>query len=99
MPPLYTESPVTAWLQPEPAFWSLIVDDAMQEDVGSGDLTAACFEPDQYSPWYVEAQAEGVLCGAGILEHLLAPYAHDFEDAKIEIMRADSDRVQRGDRI
>jgi nicotinate-nucleotide pyrophosphorylase (carboxylating) len=90
---------VRAWLQPEPAFWTLVVDDAMQEDVGSGDLTAACFEPDQYSSWYIEAQAEGVLSGVGVAEHLLAPFASDSDDASIEVLRSDGERVQRGDRV
>lgn len=71
----------------------------MQEDVGAGDLTAACFEPDQYSSWYIEAQADGVLCGVGVAEHLLAPYPQDPEEAGFEILKGDAERVQRGDRI
>lgn len=88
-----------AWQQPEPAFWTLVVDDAMQEDVGSGDLTAGCFEPEDFSRWYIEAQAEGILCGVGVAEHLLAPYAGDPEEARLEVLRADGERVFRGDRI
>ncbi|MFY9234580.1 MAG: carboxylating nicotinate-nucleotide diphosphorylase [Fimbriimonadaceae bacterium] len=88
-----------AWQQPEPAFWTLVVDDAMQEDVGSGDLTAACFDPDQYSSWYIEAQAEGILCGVGIAEHLLSPFAGDPEEARLEVLKGDGERVFRGDRV
>jgi nicotinate-nucleotide pyrophosphorylase (carboxylating) len=79
--------------------WWHSVEDALQEDVGSGDVTSGSVDPDHMVSWYLEAQAEGVLCGAGIAEHLLAPYPNDPEEAYIEVHRLDSDRVSRGDRI
>lgn len=86
-------------MQPEPANWTLIVDDAFHEDVGSGDVTSACLDPELLTDWYIEAQAEGVLCGAGIAEYLLYPYQGDPETAYFTLHKGDGDRVVRGDRI
>lgn len=90
---------MSAWLQPEPAAWWHVVEDAIQEDLGSGDLTGGCLDVDLESEWYIEAQAEGVVCGVGIAEHLLAPMPNDPESHTIEVHRNDGDRVRRGDRI
>lgn len=88
-----------AWLQPEPANWWNIVDDAVMEDVGSGDVTSGCLDPELLVEWYIEAQDAGVLCGVGIAEYLLAPYGSDPDETKIIIHRVDGDRIERGDRI
>jgi len=90
---------VSAWLQPEPANWWHVVDDAIEEDVGSGDVTGGCVDPALYAEWYIEAQADGVVCGGGIGEYLLAPYPNDPENCFFNVVRADGERVQRGDRI
>lgn len=90
---------MSLWLQPEPFDWWTVVEDALDEDVGSGDLTAGCFDPSQRVTWFIEAQADGVLCGAGIVEHLLAPSPHDPEDLYLESHCADGERVRRGQRI
>jgi len=75
----------------------MIVDDAVAEDVGSGDLTGGSLDPDLQVQWHIEAQADGVLCGLGIADYLLAPYSTDPEDAFIEIHRVDGEFVQRGE--
>jgi nicotinate-nucleotide pyrophosphorylase (carboxylating) len=75
------------------------VDDAYQEDVGSGDVTAGCFDPEQAVDWYIEAQADGVLCGVGIAEQLLAAFPNDPEDHYVELHRMDGDRIRRGETI
>lgn len=91
---------MSAWLQPEPINWWEIVEDALEEDVGGvGDLSGGCLEPNLLVDWYIEAQADGVLSGVGIIEHLLSPYPTDPEDVIIEIHKVDGDRVQRSDRI
>jgi nicotinate-nucleotide pyrophosphorylase (carboxylating) len=86
---------VSLWLQPEPANWWHIVDDAIQEDVGSGDLTGGCLESEQVVEFAIRAHADGVLCGAGIAEYLLSPYQNDPGDARLEVHRTDGDRFSR----
>ena len=83
------------WLQPEPHGWWGIVDDAVMEDLGPGDLTAGVFPPDLMAEWRIEAQAEGVLCGVGIAEHLLGPIGGDPESTFVEVHLADGERVGR----
>jgi nicotinate-nucleotide pyrophosphorylase (carboxylating) len=90
---------VSIWLQPEPQNWWIIVDDAVAEDVGSGDLTSGALPSDLQVQWQIEAQADGVLCGVAIAEYLLAPYSTDPEDAFIEVHRVDGEFVQRGEII
>lgn len=90
---------MSAWLQPEPANWWQLVDDAIQEDVGSGDLTGGCLDPEQISEYTIAVHHEGVLCGVGIAEYLLSPYANDSEESRIEIMKMDSERASRGEVI
>ena len=88
-----------AWLQPEPANWWHIVDDAIEEDLGPGDVTSGCIDPDLLVEWYIEAQGDGVLAGIGIAEYLLAPYASDPENFNITLSKVDGDHVHRGDRV
>lgn len=87
------------WLQPEPASWWSIVDEAMGEDIGSGDVTGGCLDSDQYVEWYLEIQAEGVISGLGIAEYLFGPYSADGENHRLEVHAVDGDVVSRGDRV
>ena len=89
--------PVSAWLEPEPHNWWTIVEDAMAEDVGYGDVTSGCLAPDLMVRWHIEAQADGVLSGVGIAEHLFAPYGPDPDDASVNVLKSDGDYVRRGD--
>lgn len=88
---------MSIWLQPEPQNWWMIVDDAVAEDVGSGDITGGALDPELQVKWHIEAQADGVLCGVGIADYLLAPYSIDPEESFIEIHRVDGEFVQRGE--
>jgi nicotinate-nucleotide pyrophosphorylase (carboxylating) len=90
---------VSGWLQPEPANWWHIVEDAYHEDLGAGDVTAGCIDPDLNIEWYIESQADGVLSGVGIAEHLLAALPGDPDAVHLELHAVDGDRVRRGDRI
>lgn len=90
---------MSGWLQPEPANWWQIVEDAYVEDIGSGDVTGGCIDPEAVVEWYIEAQAEGVVCGVGIAEHLLGPLPSDPDEIDIEVAFRDGDRVRRGDRV
>lgn len=91
--------PVSAWLQPEPANWWQLVDDAIQEDVGSGDLSGGCLDPEQISEYAISVHHEGVLSGVGIAEYVLSPYQTESEDTRLEIFKADGERVARGEVI
>lgn len=89
--------PVSVWLEPEPHNWWTIVEDAMTEDVGNGDITSGCLPADLIVRWHIESQGDGILSGIGIAEHLLGPYGSDPEDSTIEVLKADGDYVRRGD--
>lgn len=90
---------MSTWLQPEPNNWWNIVDDAMEEDVGSGDLTSGCLDSESKVEWYVEAQGDGVLCGAGIAEYLFAPHPSEVEAHEFRVNKGDGDPISRGDRV
>ncbi|MBS1717806.1 MAG: carboxylating nicotinate-nucleotide diphosphorylase [Armatimonadetes bacterium] len=90
---------MSIWLQPEPHEWWVLVEQAMTEDIGHGDITGGCIPADQVSDWFIEAQDDGILSGAGIIEHLLGPYASDPETSSIEIRKNDGDKIRRGDVI
>jgi nicotinate-nucleotide pyrophosphorylase (carboxylating) len=90
---------VKTWLEPEPTGWWETVDNTLIEDLGSGDLTAGCFEPDETVRWYIEAQADGILCGVGIAEFLLGPQPGDAYSTGIEVLCSDSSPVRRGTHI
>jgi len=86
-------------LQPEPQNWWVIVDDAIMEDVGSGDVTGGALPEDLIVRWQIEAQSDGVLSGVAIAEYLLAPYGNDPDTSFIEVHRVDGDFVTRGESI
>ena len=90
---------MSIWLQPEPTNWWNTVEDAIAEDVGSGDISGGCLPPDLMIRWRIEAQAEGVVCGVGIADYLLAPAAGDPEQSSIDVLKYDGDRVSRGETI
>lgn len=87
---------VSPWLQPEPANWWPVVDDALAEDVGYGDVTGGCLDSDQLVQWTIEAEADGIVCGLGVAEHLLAPFSGDPEECNFYTHASDGDRVSRG---
>ena len=83
------------WLQPEPQGWWHVVDDAVMEDLGPGDVSAGALPTGLMAEWRIEAQAEGVLSGVGVAEHLLAPMPGDPDGTFLEIHAADGERVGR----
>lgn len=87
---------VSTWQQPEPSNWQEIVDVAMAEDVGYGDITGGCLPPDLLVNWRIEAQADGILCGAGIIEYLHAPEMGEPDECYLEMVLGDGDKVSRG---
>ena len=69
------------------------------EDIGSGDLTSGCLDPEAMFSWRIEAQQEGFLSGVGIVDYLFGPMPGDPDDAWIEAERIDGDFVKRGDSV
>ncbi len=65
------------------------------EDLGSGDVTAEALPADLIADWRIEAQAEGVLAGVGVAEHLFAPMPGDPESTYVEILLPDGSHVGR----
>lgn len=88
---------MSIWLQPEPQNWWLVVEDAILEDVGSGDISGGTIPHDLLVRWQIEVQADGVLSGIGIVEHLLAPLPQDPEECYIDIHLVDGESIRRGD--
>jgi len=86
-------------MDPEPACWWTIVEDALVEDLGTGDLTAACLPPNLLVNWYIESQEDGVVCGVGIADFLLGPQPGDPEEIDCEVLVRDGERVGRGTRV
>jgi nicotinate-nucleotide pyrophosphorylase (carboxylating) len=92
-----------AWKGAEPADWWRIVEEALAEDLGPGDVSAVVLPPDLFIRWSIEAQQSAVVCGAGIVEYLLASGQENPEDHRqetvVEILLPDGSSVNRGDRI
>lgn len=87
---------MTLWLDPEPVGWNLVVDDALAEDVGYGDISGQAIPADHISKFMIEAQADGVVCGVGIAESILAPYAHEPSWCHFTPQVRDGDPIERG---
>ncbi|MCW5941352.1 MAG: carboxylating nicotinate-nucleotide diphosphorylase [Fimbriimonadaceae bacterium] len=62
---------MNGWFDPPPHGWQALVDRALEEDLGTGDLAAICLDPAARVSWCIEAQGDGVLCGAGVVAYLL----------------------------
>ncbi|HVT14405.1 MAG TPA: carboxylating nicotinate-nucleotide diphosphorylase [Fimbriimonadaceae bacterium] len=88
---------MTVWMQPEPANWLDVVDEALHEDAGFGDVTGSCLDPDLLVDWYIEVQADGVLSGVGVCEYLFAPFPVDPERCDVHIEKNDGEAIRRGD--
>jgi nicotinate-nucleotide pyrophosphorylase (carboxylating) len=84
---------MSAWLNAEPFGWEDIVDEALREDIGTGDLSSAAMPEGRLVDWYIEAQGTGVVCGLGIAESLFEPAS---EAETLEILAKDGDKVAPG---
>lgn len=85
-----------AWLEPEPVDWFAVVEEALQEDVGLGDITSSCIPSDRLTHWRLEVQADGVLSGIGIVEALMGLHPGDDENCDIAVHFSDGASVKRG---
>jgi nicotinate-nucleotide pyrophosphorylase (carboxylating) len=84
------------FLGEEPMGWPLVVDAALAEDLGHGDVTASAVPEGLLSEYELEVQAEGVLCGLGIVMDLLTPFGDGMEEEYAEYKAVDGDRVKPG---
>ncbi len=70
-----------------------IVEVALREDIGTGDLSASAMPKGRLVDWYIEAQGLGVISGIGIVDYLFQP---DGEFENIELLVGDGDQVEPG---
>jgi nicotinate-nucleotide pyrophosphorylase (carboxylating) len=85
---------MSVWHQPEPQLWWHVVEDALAEDVGSGDITGSAIAVNHVSKWRIDAQADGIACGVGIAEFLLMP-PPDERSGFISTHVSDGDEIHR----
>lgn len=78
-----------------PLNWSDIVDTALQEDTSMGDVTRFAVPENSVADFYIQAQAEGIVCGIGFVEDLLAPIDEGSKEyAEYKVI--DGDKVKPG---
>lgn len=88
---------MTGWKHPAPEGWSDLVWTALEEDIGTGDVSASCLNPESVVEWEIECQAEGILCGCGIANYLLQPESEDPDECQTSVQFEDGEPVQKGD--
>lgn len=84
---------MSVWHQPEPFAWQDIVEEALREDIGTGDISAAALPHGRLVEWYIEAQGTGIVSGLGIVELLFTP---TMEQESLDILAKDGDPVTPG---
>lgn len=84
---------MSAWFGAEPFGWEDIVETALHEDIGTGDISASAMPKGRIVEWYIEAQAQGVVSGVGIVEYLFQP---SDENEEFELLVGDGDHVEPG---
>jgi nicotinate-nucleotide pyrophosphorylase (carboxylating) len=84
---------MSAWLSPEPFGWEDHVEEALHEDIGTGDISSSAMPKDRLIDWYIEAQGSGVLSGLGIVEYLFQP---DNDKENFEFHAIDGDKIEPG---
>jgi len=90
------ERTMSYWYGVEPRGWESHVHQSLEEDLGSGDVTAPLFLSNQRSKWYVEIQASGVICGLAIADYLSRAHPDSEVD---QSPFTDGDQVGPGDRV
>ncbi|MBI1333041.1 MAG: carboxylating nicotinate-nucleotide diphosphorylase [Armatimonadetes bacterium] len=81
---------MSVWLPPVPYGWEDLVSNALCEDIGTGDVSAANLPHGRMAEWYIEAQGSGVVCGLGIVESLMQPTE---DNESISFFARDGDEV------
>lgn len=73
-----------------------IINEALEEDLGFGDLTSAFFAQDHHSSGMFSAKADGVLAGLGVIS---GTYHQLSADIKIDFYKEDGELIQQGEQI
>lgn len=81
------------WLAPVPEGWNIKLQQDLIEDIGTGDLSAAVIPSKAQVDFYIEAQASGVLCGAGLAYALLQ---NEDNPQAVSLHAQDGDPVEDG---
>jgi nicotinate-nucleotide pyrophosphorylase (carboxylating) len=74
-----------------------VVEQALSEDLGTGDVTRHAVPEDHKSSYYIEAQADGIVCGLGVAYHLLGWLEGADPDEFAEYKVVDGDPIRAGD--
>lgn len=80
-----------------PFAWIDTVELALSEDLGTGDVTRFAVPEDAKVAYVIEAQADCVICGLGVANHLLGWLEGADPDEFVEWKVVDGDRVSAGD--
>lgn len=80
-----------------PFAWVDTVEMALSEDLGTGDVTRFAVPEHAKVAYVIEAQADGVICGLGVANHLLGWLEGADPDEFVEWKFVDGDRVSAGD--
>ncbi|MER3412822.1 MAG: nicotinate-nucleotide diphosphorylase (carboxylating) [Armatimonadota bacterium] len=82
----------------DPPFgWIDTVEQALSEDLGTGDVTRHAVPEDAKVAYTIEAQADGVISGLGVANHLLGWLEGADPDEFVEWKFVDGDRIRNGD--
>ncbi|MBX7131061.1 MAG: carboxylating nicotinate-nucleotide diphosphorylase [Fimbriimonadaceae bacterium] len=87
------------WRHPAPENWSDQVWATLEEDIGFGDLSSGAVPRDKLVRWYIEAQAQGIVCGVGLARYALDPEGDDPDDCFTDVLIDDGEEVYAGDRV
>jgi len=76
---------MNAWMGQPPPGWQEVVERALTEDIGTGDVTSSFLPWGQQASWLIESQSKGVLCGVGIAQWLFSAEAAQTDGSAIRI--------------
>ncbi len=86
------------WRAPAPEGWQTTIEIALGEDIGSGDISGSLLQ-DRVVSWFIESQANGILCGAGLAYELLTPAAGSPVECIIELHCSDGEVLRPGIKV
>ncbi len=73
----------------------LVVDAALKEDIGAGDITSdAIFSGAEISTARVVAKQDGVFCGGGVVKMV---YRRLDPEVRVSLVKSDGERIARGE--
>ncbi len=90
---------VEPFLGEEPIGWAEVLEAALLEDIGLGDVTRFAVPEEAKSNWFIEAQAEGICCGIGLAQDLLVPLGEAGDDEYVEWKTIDGAKIKQGTKV